>query len=365
MLALKSRSEPLDNSIIAELLALESEKTRPPLQKALRRAARRAFLWPEEAVEIVRQNRSLTELAGVGPTLEKHILRWIEDPPPMSPPPAIRKGFLTIQQARSILAKKPDWLGAIKGDLQMHSQWSDGTGTILEMAEAGSQRGYEYISITDHSKGLKIAGGIDESELRRQRQEIDEVNRMLEGAGKTIRVLRSIELNLNPRGEGDMEESSLAELDIVLGCFHSSLRKKEDQTERYIAGLRNPDIQILGHPRGRIYNFRLGLTADWPRVFAVAAELDKAVEIDSYPDRQDLSPDLVSLAKKAGCRISLGTDAHGPSQLAFLEIGLASAVRAGIKRERILNFMTQAELLAWVGSIRESSKGMIKVNRAR
>jgi histidinol phosphatase-like PHP family hydrolase len=90
-----------------------------------------------------------------------------------------------------------------------------------------------------------------------------------------------------------MSKKSLARLDLVLGCFHSALRRKEDQTERYPAALRNPDIQILGHPRGRIYNFRLGLTADWSRVFALAAELDKAVEIDSYPDRQDLSVDLI------------------------------------------------------------------------
>ena len=153
-----------------------------------------------------------------------------------------------------------------------------------------------------------------------------------------------------------MEEASLRELDIVLGCFHSALRKTEDQTERYLAALRNRTIQILGHPRGRIYNYRLGLRADWSRVFACAAELDKAVEIDAYPDRQDLSPDLLVLAKKAGCRISLGTDSHGPSQLPFIEIGLASALLAGIKRERILNFMTRDNLLAWAARVRASSQ---------
>src|SRR2546429_8427728 len=100
-----------------------------------------------------------------------------------------------------------------------------------------------------------------------------------------------------------MDERSLSHLDIVVGCFHSALRKKEDQTDRYLAALRNPTIQILGHPRGRIYNFRTGLTADWPRVFDLAAELDKAVEIDSYPDRQDLNVELLKLAREAGCRI--------------------------------------------------------------
>lgn len=96
-------------------------------------------------------------------------------------------------------------------------------------------------------------------------------------------------MNLNPRGEGDMDSRALRQLDLVLGSFHSALRTKEDQTSRYLTALRNRDVHILGHPRGRIYNFRLGLAADWAGVFAEAARLDKAVEIDSYPDRQDLN----------------------------------------------------------------------------
>src|SRR5690348_17883061 len=211
----------------------------------------------------------------------------------------------------------------------MHTDWSDGEASIAEMAEAATERGYEYIAITDHSTGLKIAGGIDEAQLAQQGREIDAINGSLAPSGKKLRVLRSVEMNLNPRGEGDMESGALAKLDIVLGCFHSSLRTKEDQTERYLAALRNPTIHILGHPRGRIYNFRLGLTADWPRVFDLAAELDKAVEIDAYPDRQDLSLDLVKLAASSGCRISFGTDSHGPSQLRFIDLALASALLAG------------------------------------
>jgi DNA polymerase (family 10) len=152
-----------------------------------------------------------------------------------------------------------------------------------------------------------------------------------------------------------MEPETLAELDIVIGCFHSALRRKEDQTDRYLAGLRNPDIQILGHPRGRIYNYRAGLSADWPRVFGLAAELDKAVEIDAYPDRQDLSPDLLTLAREAGCRISFGTDSHGPTQLRFMAFAAASALRVGIERERILNFMSRDELLNWARAVRGAS----------
>ena len=162
-----------------------------------------------------------------------------------------------------------------------------------------------------------------------------------------------------------MDRESLKSLDLVLGCFHSALRKKEDQTDRYLAALRNPDIQILGHPRGRIYNFRLGLSADWSRVFDTAAELDKALEIDAYPDRQDLSLDLLKLAKKSGCRISLGTDSHDPLQLRFMEYALAAALLAGIKRERILNFMHRDELLSWAANVRERSAGQGKLRHSK
>jgi histidinol phosphatase-like PHP family hydrolase len=235
----------------------------------------------------------------------------------------------------------------------MHTLWSDGSGSIEDMARAAIDRGYEYVAITDHSKGLKIAGGIDEQQLDRQAEEIEEVNGRLRGKGLNFRVLRSVELNLDPRGGGDMESSSLQKLDLILGCFHSALRKKEDQTERYLAALRNADIQILGQPRGRIYNFRLGLTADWERVFDLAAELDKGVEIDAYPDRQDLSLDLVKLAKKAGCRISLGTDSHDPLQLRFMEYALASAVKAGVPTKRILSLMSADPLCSWAAEVRE------------
>src|SRR5207237_8040031 len=186
----------------------------------------------------------------------------------------------------------------------------DGEGTIEEMANAAVARKYEYIAITDHAKGLRIAGGIDEKQVRGQAAEIATAYEKLRLDGHKFSVLHSIELNLNPRGEGDMDKRCLGELDLVLGCFHSSLRTKEDQTERYLAALRNPSIQILGHPRGRIYNYRVGLRANWLRVFDLAAELDKAVEIDAYPDRQDLNVGLLRLAGKAGCRISLGTDSH-------------------------------------------------------
>jgi putative hydrolase len=345
----------LSNADIAELLAVAAESAKQPLQKALRRASRKSFLWLDEAVTLVQEGRSLEELPGVGPSLSRIVKRWLDNPPEVPQAPEIRRGFRTLLQARTILEANPAWRSGIKGDLQMHTRWSDGSASVAEMAQAAAEYGHEYIAITDHAKGLKIAGGINEQHLEAQGEEIVQVNESMTLGGKSFRVLRSIELNLNPAGEGDMDPKALAKLDIVLACFHSALRKKEDQTERYLAALRNPTIQILGHPRGRIYNFRIGLTADWRQIFDKAAELDKAIEIDCYPDRQDISPDLLKLAAKAGCRISLGTDSHGPSQLRFIELGLASALTAGIKRERILNFMSVPELKEWVGNVRELS----------
>ena len=305
---------------IAELLAQQAEGETGVLSRAFRRAARSAFLWPEEISDLIAQNRTLTELRSVGPFIEKQIRTWI---------------------------------GKRRGDLQMHSRWSDGSGTIAEMANAAKERSYEYIAITDHSKGLKIAGGIDERALKRQQAQIIKENVATSKSGQDFTLLRSIEMNLSPRGEGDMSPESLLHLDLVLGSFHSSLRVLDDQTERYLAALRNPHIHILGHPRGRIYNFRIGLKADWPRVLAEAARLDKAVEIDCYPDRQDLNVELLKLARTRQTRISLGTDAHHSWQLEFIDLGLAAALRARIPADRILNFTPIGELKAWAQAIRD------------
>jgi histidinol phosphatase-like PHP family hydrolase len=344
----------ITNSEIAEWLALEAEEAEGILIKAFRRASRSALLWPIEAASLLASGRSLTELANVGPFIEKTILRWFETPPVISKPSPLRRDFFTLSEARAIL--KRTGLGFPRGDLQMHTVSSDGAGSVMDMAEAGLQLGYEYIAVTDHSKGLKIAGGMDETELREQGEEISAVNSQL--ASRGFRVLRSIEMNLNPRGEGDMEPEALAELDLVVGSFHSRLRVTEDQTERYLAALRNPQVHILGHPRGRIYNFRIGLSADWPRVFDEAARLEKAVEIDAYPDRQDLDVKLLKIARDSGVKLAIDTDAHSPAQLMFIELGLAAAAAAKFPVERIVNLMPVDQLLAW-------TKGAKKPRRPR
>jgi len=344
------------NTEIAELLARKAERESGILSRAFRRAARSAFLWPEEVAEVVAQNRSLTELRAVGPFIERQIRLWIDKPPPLNHViPAIRQDFISLAEARRLLTRKQSWARNMRGDLQMHTHWSDGSGTIAEMADAASESSYEYFAITDHSKGLKIAGGINERDLEKQGAEIAKLNALLRKSGRNLVVLHCLEMNLNRSGEGDMSPESLSALDLVLGSFHSSLRTVEDQTDRYLAALRNPHIQILGHPRGRIYNFRIGLGADWPRVFAEARRLDKALEVDCYPDRQDLNLALLKIARKHGTQISLGTDAHHPWQLEFIELGLAAIFRAKLPLERIVNFMPLGELKSWIQAVRTRS----------
>ncbi|MDB6129534.1 MAG: polX 1 [Verrucomicrobiales bacterium] len=154
----------LTNSDIAELLALEANASgRPMVSKALRKASRAALLWPVEVVDLLEEDRSLTELNGVGPFISKTLQGWMDKPPKIPAREETRKGFLTITEARSILLANPKWKARYKGDLQMHTVSSDGSGTLHDMALAGLALGYEYIGVTDHSKGLKIANGIDEA----------------------------------------------------------------------------------------------------------------------------------------------------------------------------------------------------------
>jgi histidinol phosphatase-like PHP family hydrolase len=311
------------------------------------------FTWAEEAADILGAGRPLTELRRVGPWVAHLLEELIENPPEeVAEPPPLRQGFLTRSEARAVVTERGDWQEALRADLQMHTTYSDGTATLREMAEASGALGYESVAITDHSKGLAIAGGMDEARLAEQAADIAALNGELERGGTPPRVLHAIEMNLSPEGEGDMDPDALARLDLVLGAFHSKLRLTEDQTERYLAAVRNPTVHVLAHPRCRIYDRRAGLWCEWPRVFAEAAALDKAVEIDASPHRQDLDVDLLRLAAEAGVRISIGTDAHSIYELGYMEFGLAAAILAGVPREHILNFQPVDAIVAWASTVR-------------
>lgn len=345
-------SSKLTNRDLAELLALEAERSEGRKQRALRRASRSALMWPEEAHALQESGGSLTELRSIGPFTAHFISEWLRESPDPPVPPPLREGFITYAYARTVVAAHPEWQAVARADHQMHTDETDGSSTIEEMADAAAELGRERIAITDHSKTLRITNGMDEARLLAQGEHIAAVN--ARGAGPI--VLRSIEMDLSPEGAGDMDPAALARLDLVLGAFHSKLRLRDDQTERYFRGLENPDIQVLAHPRGRIYNFRAGLSCNWERVARHAALTGTSLEIDAYPDRQDLDVERLRIVAREGAWVSIGTDAHTPAELVFLEIGIAAAILAGISRERVLNLLSAGELAEQVGLVRATKQ---------
>jgi DNA polymerase (family 10) len=340
----------LTNAQIAELLARAAEEAEPGSnrEKALGRASRAAFFWPLEASRLLEEDRSLADLRSVGPWLAGIIGGWLAAEVEPPEPPEIRQGFLTMSEVRETVDEHPGWMRGLRADLQMHTTWSDGASPLREVVtEAEALWSYEFIAITDHSKGLKIAGGMDEAQLAEQGDDIGRVNQELGDRGSPLRVLRSIEMNLSPEGVQDMDPVALGRLDLVLAAFHSKLRITDDQTDRYIRALRNPTFHTLAHPRGRVFNRRRGLSADWLRVFETAAEEGKALEIDAHPSRQDMDVELLELARDAGIWISIGTDAHLLRELRYIEFGVALAIRAGFPQDRILNYQPVDSVLAW------------------
>lgn len=335
------------NADLAELLSREAQAAPRDSQRrrALGRAARRALVWPQEARDLVAEGGSPTDLPSVGPFIGALIEGWLADPPEIGERPPERTGFLTVARARRILAERPEWR-KVRADLQIHTTWSDGKLPLEDMAEAIRARGHEHAAITDHSKGLPIARGMHEERLLEQVAAIDRWN---ETAGDGLVLLRGLEMNLSPAGEGDMDPEVLRRLDLVLGAFHSRLRVTDDQTARYRAALRNPDVHVLAHPRGRRFGARRGLQADWEVVVAEAARTGTALEVDAHPDRQDLDVSILQVAAETDVWVSVGTDAHRPEELEHLELGLAALALAGFRPDRVLNRLPREDLLAWAG----------------
>jgi histidinol phosphatase-like PHP family hydrolase len=242
------------------------------------------------------------------------------------------------------------------GDFQMHSEWSDGVPTLDEIARACRHRGYAYAAVSDHSYGLKIAGGISMDEAAEQRREIDRINAA--GAGD-FHLIQAIEANIASDGQLDLTDEDAGFFEMVLAAPHSKLRKVEDQTARLVAAVEHPSVRVLAHPRGRITGSRAGVLADWGTVFAAAARRGVAVEIDGDPSRQDLDHVLAAQALEAGCIFALDSDAHTVGQLAYAETAIAHARLAGIPAERIVNCWPIERLRAWLADSRAERRAAL------
>ena len=338
----------LTNADLGELLWSAAREERDHRRRALERASRASRFWAEEAADLAATGRPLTDLRAVGPWVGALIQAWLEDPPPVPEPEETRRGFLTYAEVRRTLDADPAWEAGPCADLQMHTTASDGGLPLEDMVVSARVLGRSYVAVTDHSQTLTIAHGMSSEQLDEQGRLVDELNRGFEAAGEPFRILRSMEVDLFADGTLDMDEATLSSLDLVLGAFHSQLRSKEDQTERYLAALRQPQLNILAHPKARMYGRRVGLTADWRRVFAEAAQLGKALELDATVWRQDLNVELATIAREAGVQwFSIGSDAHTAFELEFLPFGMATAALAGIPREGILNYRPVEFIRAW------------------
>ena len=263
----------------------------------------------------------------------------------------LRDHFLSRAQVLAAL-RNPKLKGPrvedYRGDLQMHSTWSDGSQTLADIVEAGINLGYQFCAVTDHSYGLKIAGGVSMAELAEQHLEIDALNRRHRGS---FRLLKGIEANIRADGTIDMEPGELARLEIVVAAPHSVLRSPDDQTSRMVAAASAPGVHILGHPRGRMIGSRPGVTADWDQVFRAAAASRVAVEIDGDPSRQDLDYDIAGRAVKASCLFALDSDAHSAGELPrHAATAIAHARLAGVPTDRIVNCWPLERLLEWARS---------------
>ncbi|RDI44213.1 DNA polymerase/3'-5' exonuclease PolX [Falsibacillus pallidus] len=233
----------------------------------------------------------------------------------------------------------------IKGDLHMHSTWSDGAFSIEEMVDACREKGYEYMAITDHSQYLKVANGLTEERVRKQMQEIRSLNEKYDD----ITILSGIEMDILPDATLDYSDELLQELDIVIASIHSSFSQSKGKImERLKTALVNNHVDIIAHPTGRLIGRREGYPVDMDMLIELAKETKTALELNANPNRLDLSSENIAKAQKSGVKIVINTDAHNKDNLKFMELGVAAARKGGIAPENILNTYSKDQLMAFL-----------------
>ncbi|NBF41792.1 MAG: DNA polymerase/3'-5' exonuclease PolX [Spirochaetes bacterium] len=256
-------------------------------------------------------------------------------------PPELREDRGEVEAARAGALPELVTVEDIRGDLHSHTNASDGSFTLEEMAEAAQARGYEYLAVSDHSKSLTVARGLDEDRLARQIDDIAELNESFDG----FRLLRSIEVDILDDGRLDLSDEILARLDLVICSIHSGLNKTEEkQTERIIRAMDNPHCSIIGHPTGRLLGSRDAYPVNMQRLLEAAAERGVSFEINAQPERLDLRDEDAHAARELGIRISIATDAHAPANLAFMRYGVDQARRGWLRTADVLNTRPWSEL---------------------
>ncbi len=256
-------------------------------------------------------------------------------------PSELREGAGEIEAAGEGRLPRLVELSDIRGDLHVHSDWSDGTASLEELARAGQLLGYEYLAVTDHSRSLAMARGLDERRLLTQKEAIERINQDLEG----FRLLAGVEVDILDGGELDLPDSVLAEMDLVIASVHSRLGQPGDRmTARLLAAVENPHVDILGHPSGRLIGRREASALDIDAVLEAAARTGALLELNSSPERLDLKDVHARSARDKGCRVALGTDAHSPRYLGDMVYGVATARRAWLEPQDLANTRPWPEL---------------------
>jgi DNA polymerase (family 10) len=260
-------------------------------------------------------------------------------------PPEMRENQGEIELAAAHNLPLLVELGQIRGDLHMHTLATDGKGTLEEMAEAARALGYEYIAITDHSKALAMANGLDETRVVAFARQV----RDLDHSGLGIRVFSGLECDIMKDGTMDIASDALAELDFVIGSVHNNMSMESaEMTERLLRALECPWLRVLGHPTGRLLLQREGFPFDFERVVDEAVRRGVALEINSNPERLDLNAQMARAAKARGARFTISTDAHHPSHLLGMRFGVTTARRAWLSPSDILNTLPLDQFTATI-----------------